>query len=117
MTPEFNSEEARLDRLIAGYRDSIPQVEPSPNFMPDLWGRIESRQRFTRFIGRLTSGFVTTAVALSLGLLYLAPNRPNAPVTGTYVEALDATHAEESFDYYDPFHAGVNETIWTDELR
>jgi hypothetical protein len=35
-------QEKRLDRLFAVYRTASPDFEPSANFLPDLWTRIES---------------------------------------------------------------------------
>jgi len=37
--------ETRLDGLFAAYRDACPDPEPSPDFMPRLWARIEGRQQ------------------------------------------------------------------------
>ena len=41
--------------------------------MPQLWQRIESRQTFSFFFGRVARGFVTAAVAATLAMaVYLS---------------------------------------------
>jgi hypothetical protein len=116
MRSQFDSGSERLDKLLAAYGASMDAVEPSPNFMPELWARIDARQRTTYVLGRLTRGFVTAALALSLALLYIAPNSSHTAVTGTYVEALDATQAQESFEYPELVHFDASDTVWVDEL-
>jgi hypothetical protein len=69
--------------------------------MPQLWERIEARQSYSFFLGRLASGFVTAAAALTLAMaawLYLP--RYNAFYSETYVEALAAGHASDA-DLYE----------------
>ena len=56
------SEEERLDALFRAFRE-CPAPEPSANFMPNLWARIDSRQSFTFSFRRLANAFVTAAVA------------------------------------------------------
>jgi len=58
------SEEERLDALFLAFRE-CPTPDPSANFMPTLWARIESRQRFTFSFRRMAGAFVTAALALS----------------------------------------------------
>jgi hypothetical protein len=85
----------RLDALFRAYRAACPDPDPSVNFMPGLWQRIETRQGFTFSFRRMVSGFVTAAAALTLVLsVYMSmPRTKNSsayPVS--YVEALaDAT--------------------------
>jgi len=82
------SDEERLDALFRAFRD-CPTPEPSVNFMPTLWARIESRQRFAFSFRRLAGAFVTAALALSIALgVYLAlPQSNQAYYSQTYVEA------------------------------
>ena len=40
------SDDSKLDQLFQTYRAACPEVEPSTNFMPNLWQRIESRHSF-----------------------------------------------------------------------
>lgn len=107
-TPERRSHD--LDELFRKYRAACGDPEPGANFMPQLWQRIESRQTFTTFLQRMTSGLVTAAVALTLvmaAFLYIPQN--NAAIDPqTYVEALAASYPENAelfepvqFDYSD----------------
>jgi hypothetical protein len=112
-----NGEEERLDGMFAGYRQACGEVEPSVNFMPHLWERIEARRRFSILLRRLTSGFVTASVALSLGLVYFSvPARQAQLPAVTYIEALDANHAAESLDYFEPAHLDSGDAVTIDEL-
>src|SRR5262245_36187900 len=83
-----HSHEEQLDALFRAYRDVCPGPEPSANFMPGIWKNIEARQRFS-FFGRMASGFVTAALALSFALgVYLAMPH-SAAYSLSYVETLD----------------------------
>jgi len=93
----MRSNEDGLDSLFRAFRD-CPTPEPSVNFMPELWARIDSRQRFTFSLRRMAGAFVTAALALSLALgVYLAVPRANPYYAQTYVETLtDASMADSS---------------------
>ena len=80
----------RLDALLQAYRDACPTPEPSANFMPNLWQRIESRQSFTFSFQRMANAFVTAAVALSIALgVYMSiPRSDPSSYTQSYLEAL-----------------------------
>jgi len=72
----------RLDALLRAYGEACPTPEPSANFMPNLWQRIESRQSFTFSFQRMANAFVTAAVALSIVLgVYMSIPRSNRPPT------------------------------------
>ncbi len=88
MNPIGGSDEERLDALFRAYRD-CPTPEPSANFMPALWAKIESRQRVAFSFRRMAGAFVTAALALSVALgVYLAiPQSNQAYNSQTYVEA------------------------------
>ncbi len=46
MVPQHEGHrEAQLDALFQAYLEACPAPEPSANFMPQLWQRIEARQR------------------------------------------------------------------------
>jgi len=95
------SDEQGLDALFRAYRDACPDLEPSANFMPQLWERIEARQSYSFFLGRLTSGFVTAAAAITLAMaVWLYIPRYNAFYSETYVEALSASHSADA-DLYE----------------
>ena len=47
----------QLDGLFRAYREACPDPEPSPEFMPGVWKRIEARQKFSLSLRRWTSAF------------------------------------------------------------
>jgi anti-sigma-K factor RskA len=84
--------EARLDELFLAYREAYPDPEPSVNFTPKLWARIEAREVSTNLFGRMAKALVTAALAASviLGLIVSAVGYSESSFNGTYVEALRA---------------------------
>jgi len=95
MNPMHGSDDQQLDALFRAYRDACEGPEASANFMPNLWARIESRQRFTFSFRRMANALTTAAVALSIALgIYMAIPRSNAGYyNDTYVEALAEANA------------------------
>jgi hypothetical protein len=105
----------RLDTLFRAYRDACGDPEPSANFMPQLWQRIESRQTFSFFFGRVARGFVTAAVAATLAMaFYLAVPRSAGSYSSTYIEVLAASHSGDNPDLYET--AGYELTSTPDEI-
>ena len=95
------SQGERLNALFRAYGEACVPPEPSANFMPQLWQRIEARQTFSFFFGRVARGFVTAAVAASLGMaIYLASPRHSSVYTSTYIDVL-AAHNAETPDLYE----------------
>src|SRR5215472_4372140 len=99
MFPENQgSQEERLNALFRAYGGACVPPEPSANFMPQLWQRIESRQTFSFFFRRVARGFVTAAVAATLAMaVYLTVPRASS-YASTYVEVLAASHNTENPD-------------------
>jgi hypothetical protein len=98
----MRSNEEKLDALFRAFRD-CPTPEPSVNFMPELWAKIESRQRFTFSLRRMAGAFVTAALALSLALgAYLAIPHSNPYYAQTYVETLEEANNLNSSDIVAP---------------
>ena len=66
--------EERLDALLAAYRDACPDPEPSADFMPGLWRKIEAQRAFAFTWRRLAQGIVTAAalVRVMMRLVLLA---------------------------------------------
>ncbi len=97
------SEEADLDALFMAYREACGAPDGSANFMPKLWQRIESRQRFSFSFRRVARGFVTAAIAATLAMsIYLVlPRFSSSLSTGSYVDVLAASHNSENSDLYD----------------
>jgi hypothetical protein len=98
-------ENASLDALFRAYREACPDREPSANFMPELWRKIEERQRSVFFMGRWARALVTAAAVLSLGMaayLYIPHGRNSVFSVESYVEALAATHTQDAPNLPDP---------------
>src|ERR1700744_1740035 len=87
--------EFRLDELFRVYRDACPTPDVSANFMPALWARIEAREVFTNWFGRVAKALVTAALAASviLGMMISSTNQSSAFFNATFVDALRADHA------------------------
>jgi hypothetical protein len=119
MSSESMPEDRRLDAVFAEYRRACGEVEPSPEFMPRLWERIESSRSFTYFLGRWTRGFVTAGAVLSFGLLFLSiipDTHPQPLPTVTYVEALDEGHLDDNLDFLEPASLELSDPADIDEL-
>jgi hypothetical protein len=90
----------RLDALFQAYREACPAPEPSANFMPQIWRRIEERQRSMFFMGRWARGLATAAAVLSLGMaayLYVPRSSQSVVSTESYVEAL-SSHSPDNLE-------------------
>jgi hypothetical protein len=90
MKPSRGSEEDRLDALLRAYA-ALPVPEPSANFMPGVWKRIESRQTVLFSFRRMSQALVTAALALSvaLGVYTAVPHsQPSEYLPQSYLEAL-----------------------------
>jgi len=98
------SDDQKLDALFRAYHDACVVPEASANFMPNLWARIESRQRFTFSFRRMANALTTAAVALSLVLgVYMSIPRSNSmDYSQTYVEALAEANTPDSADLVNP---------------
>jgi len=91
-----------LDKLFAAYREVCPDTEPGPDFMPQLWARIEARRSFTLALRRFTGAFVTAAAAICIAVAVYTAEPADSPVyTTTYVETLGTGYAPETLAYVD----------------
>jgi hypothetical protein len=90
--------ERELDELFVAYRLACPEPEASPNFMPELWRKIEAGRSVSYSFTRLTQAFVTAAAAICLVLTILQTTLKTQPsfYTQTYVEALAEASADNS---------------------
>jgi len=80
--------EDKLDALFRAFA-ACPTPEPSANFMPTLWQKIEARQTFTFSFRRMANAFAAAAVALTLALsVYMYIPRPTPAPSQTYMDAL-----------------------------
>jgi|SRR3984885_14319560 hypothetical protein len=98
------NQDAELNALFHAYRAACPDPEPSAHFMPEIWRRIEERQRSLFFLGRWARAFVTAAAVLSLGMaayLYIPLEGNTVFSAESYVEAVAAGHAVDSAEFVD----------------
>ena len=93
MIPMRGSNDEKLDALFRAFA-ACPTPEPSANFMPTLWQKIESRQTFTFSFRRIANAVAATAVALTVALsVYMYVPRNNPSATGqTYLDVLAEAH-------------------------
>jgi hypothetical protein len=104
---QTENDEKRLVALFEAYRDVLPDPEPSANFMPRLWQKIEARERASTILGRLARNVVTATLALSSILaiaVSLSYSRMATLPSETYVEVLAEQHAGENLEYFEPVH-------------
>lgn len=98
MTGENRNLDQELDRLLAAYREACEAPEPSADFMPRLWARIEaSEQGWTERLWKWANGLAAAAAVASVLLVALQMASRPAPdyYAATYVETLLAqTDAE-----------------------
>jgi hypothetical protein len=113
---EMMSDESGLDRFFQRYRQSCPDVEPSVNFMPALWQRIETRHSFPFLFRKLGRSFVTASAALCL--LLLALNLAVTPQTGiSYADALMAEGSAEQTYYTEAIRSAPSPESVSSPLR
>jgi len=87
--------ERQLDELLASYSQACETPEPSVNFMPELWNRIEARQQtWSSEAWRWARGLMAAAAVASffLAMLQVMPRHASVVYTATYLETLDAAH-------------------------
>lgn len=80
-----------FETLLAQYRHAAGEPEPSVNFMPRLWQRIEAKRSFAFRFRRVTQVFVGASAVLCLliaGVMTVMPNEPITQLSATYVDAL-----------------------------
>src|SRR5713226_8833509 len=85
----------RLEKLWTAYRQATPEPEPSVNFMPELWAKIEAARpsSWTLVFARLASRLVPVAAAVTLAMsVYIWS--PTSSSTG-YVDTLAAELMQE----------------------
>ena len=104
MNAMHGSDDQQLDALFRAYGDACVAPDASANFMPDLWARIESRQRLTFSFSRMANALATAAMALSLALgIYMAiPRNTATEYNQTYVEALADSNSPDAIDLVNP---------------
>jgi hypothetical protein len=88
----------KLDALFAEYRAISPDPEPSADFMPAMWKRIEARRVATVSLFRHWAQIcvmATVALTVLIGAV-LIPKFEQAPASSSsYIEALSAEHSSD----------------------
>ncbi len=124
VTVSFDSEmtngDIKLDALFEEYRAACPAPDPSPDFMPSVWQKIEARQSFWYVFQRSGRTAITASAALCLLLLLLnlvsAPGAHN--VLPSYADALMADHSAEKTYYTEAIrNAAAGETNAAQPVR
>lgn len=91
--------ERKLASLWVKYREACPDPEPSSEFMPQLWERIEARRQATvsMLFRRWAEVCVMAALALSLLVsVLLIPHSQRLPVYQfTYLDVLAADNLSD----------------------
>lgn len=102
MSRNEHNVDARLSELFIAYRDACPGSDPSANFTPRLWAKIEARENSNNWFGRIARVLVTAAIATSAVLaLLISSSGPSATfVNGNLVEAMTIENAST----LEPFH-------------
>ncbi len=96
-----------LSRLFGAYRDAIPDPEPSADFMPGLWKRIDSRRSSVLLLRRFTQAFVTLAAVVTVLVgVVLIPYVQALPVySATYIDVLaEAQSNNDAMAYTEGSH-------------
>jgi hypothetical protein len=106
MQPMRGSNEQELDALFRAFAAACPDRDPSANFMPNLWQRIDARQTYAFSLRRMANALVTAAVALSIALgVYMAiPHTRATNGSQSYIEALAEANAVDAPDIIGPVH-------------
>jgi len=99
--------EHKLDALFAEYRTACPDPEPSVDFMPAMWKRIEARRVATVSVFRHWAQacvMATVALAVLIGAVLIPRLQSDPAANASYVEALVLEH---SSDYIQMLAGGV----------
>jgi hypothetical protein len=86
--------DARLNAVFAEYRMACPDPEPSADFMPGMWKRIEARRVATVSVFKHWAQvcvMATVALTLLIGAVLIPRLQDNS--ASSYLEALSAEHS------------------------
>lgn len=94
----MDNNDRQLDALLAAYRDACPDPEPSANFMPALWQRIDARRSSTLMMFRRLSQIcvvATLALTILMGVVLIPRFQKMRVYTNSYVDVLSDEHAPD----------------------
>jgi hypothetical protein len=108
----MTNEDSGLNGLFERYRSACPEVEPSPNFMPRIWERIELRHSFRISFAHVARSLMagSAALVLLLLLLNLVVGQHTRLTSPSYVDALLADHTAEKTFYTESIRANAGST-------
>jgi hypothetical protein len=89
--------DAQLNAMFAEYRMACPDPEPSADFMPGMWKRIEARRVATVSVFKHWAQIcvmATVALTLLIGAV-LIPRLQENSGSSSYLEALSAEHSAD----------------------
>ena len=91
------SDDNRLDDLFHAYREACGALEPSVNFMPAMWAKIEAREESSTIFSRCAKALVTAALGASvvMGLMSSSHTQPVPSFEGSYIQALAADRVSD----------------------
>jgi predicted transcriptional regulator len=90
--------DAKLDAMFAEYRMACPDPEPSADFMPGMWKRIEARRVATVSVFKHWAQvcvMATVALTLLIGAVLIPRLQENSASSSSYLEALSAEHSAD----------------------
>jgi hypothetical protein len=90
--------DARLNTMFAEYRMACPDPEPSADFMPAIWKRIEARRVATVSVFRHWAQacvMATVALTVLIGVVLIPKFQADPASNSSYVEALMFEHSSD----------------------
>jgi hypothetical protein len=88
----------KLDALFAEYRMACPDPEPSAEFMPGMWKRIEARRNAAVSVFRHWAQvcvMATVALTILIGAVLIPKFQESSAPASSYLEALSAEHSAD----------------------
>jgi hypothetical protein len=98
-----------VQALFACYREAAPDREPTADFTPGLWNKIEARRGFTYNFGRLARRFVTAAAAICL-IMSVGLIDPATSTSATFMSYIDVL-VQDISDEADEIQLAQSETL------
>jgi hypothetical protein len=102
----------QYENVFRAYRHASPDPEPSPDFMPGLWRKIDARRRSRFQFLHLSRLFLSGAAAVWLliaGVL-LIPSGQSPSIHQSYVDVLAHTEEAEAWSYAEVLHGEIGES-------
>ena len=94
--------EANLDALFEQYREACPNVEPSANFTPNLWARIDAQRGWMWHLGAYAKRMALATAAACMFLVGIQigfSGNAESLLSRSYVDVLQDSAATEDYAY------------------